>query len=205
MLEYVGPYLIVANLLLFIVRKGRLSGRGWTIAALAVSVVVTFLPIFGGLSVGDSILSANPNFSVSSVALLLAFIWKTATGRSLLGEKDITVLAAFCATVYLIVTASALGFIPQDIYFRGYGFSAWFLAVAAFTIWLSITGSRVSYVLIACALAYVLKLLPSDNFFDYLTDGVMLMMSAGILLVRLSKRYLSRWRLPSRSPVYENN
>jgi hypothetical protein len=83
--------------------------------------------------------------------------------------------------ISLVLFSSYLGFIPYDMYASGYHFSLWFIIVAAITLIAVWSWNPLSVIFIAYIAAFNLKLLPSPNFFDYITDGFLLLLSLGIL------------------------
>ncbi len=83
-----------------------------------------------------------------------------------------------------MVFSSYLGLVPYDLYALGYGFSPWFVFMAIITLLLVWAGNPLSLIFLAAIAAFNLKLLPSGNFFDYLTDGFLLILSVGVLVSR---------------------
>lgn len=143
---------------------------------------LTFVPLTG-LSLGDYLLSFNPNFSIGSLALVLVLLWPKITDKPLLSEKHLLIFCAWNVVFSLILFSSALGLMPYDMYAQGYQFSPWFVAVALLTlasIWL---WYPLGFIFAAYIAAFNLKLLPSPNFFDYITDGFLFFLSVGVLVV----------------------
>jgi hypothetical protein len=154
------------------------------IAALAAPVSAatfgTVVPI-GGLSLADYLLSLNPNFSIGSLALIVVLLWPKFTGKPLLSDKNLWMFCFWNLVLSLILFSSYLGFIPCDMYASGYHFSLWFIIVALITLMAVWFLNPLSVIFIAYIVAFNLKLLPSVNFFDYLTDGFLLILSLGLL------------------------
>lgn len=151
------------------------------IIILYVAAFLTFVPI-AGLSLGDYLLSINPNYSVGSVALVLVLLWPKIMDKPLLATKHLLIFCSWNVLFSLILFFSALGLIPYDMYAQGYNFSPWFVGVALLTlasIWL---WYPLSFIFLAYIAAFNLRLLPSPNFFDYLTDGFLFCMSLGMLV-----------------------
>lgn len=69
----------------------------------------------------------------------------------------------------------------------GYGFSYLFVIVAIITIALFLFRSPLSYIFIAYIIAFDLKLLHSDNFFDYMIDAILFLISLGIVISNVLK------------------
>ncbi len=143
---------------------------------------LTFVPLTG-LSLGDYLLSFNPNFSIGSLALVLVLLWPQITDKALLSERHLLIFCAWNVGFSLILFSCALGLIPYDMYAQGYQFSPWFVAVALVTlasIWL---WHPLAFIFAAYIAAFNLKFLPSPNFFDYITDGFLFFLSAGVLVL----------------------
>lgn len=152
------------------------------IIILYLAAFLTFVPI-AGLSLGDYLLSINPNYSIGSVALVLILLWPQITDQKLISEKHLMVFCSWNVVFSLILFSSSLGLIPYDMYALGYHFSLWFVVVALLTlvsIWL---WYPLSFIFLAYIAAFNLKLLPSPNFFDYITDGFLFFMSVGVLVL----------------------
>jgi len=150
------------------------------IIILYLAAFLTFVPLTG-LSVGDYILSLNPNYSIGSVALVLVLLWPKITDQPLLSPKHLLIFCSWNVVFSLILFSSSLGLIPYDMYAQGYHFSLWFVFVALATlvsIWL---WYPLSFIFLAYIAAFNLKLLPSPNFFDYITDGFLFLLSIGVL------------------------
>lgn len=94
-----------------------------------------------------------------------------------------------------MVFFSYLGIVPYDLYPLGYGFSPWFVFVAIITLLLVWAGNPLALIFLASIAAFHLKLLPSGNFFDYLTDGFLMILSVGVLVSRACKHRRSQARL----------
>lgn len=151
-----------------------------------ISVVVTLYP-FTGLSLAEYMLSLNPNFSVGSTALIFVFFWKESGGKQLLSDRDILWFSVFNVVVALSLYSSYMGFVRFDLYNQGYGFSAWFVIMVSLTVILFIVRNPLSYIFIAYIIAFNLRLLHSDNFYDYVTDGILFLISLGLIVSSILK------------------
>ncbi len=152
------------------------------IIILYAAAFITFVPV-AGLSMGDYLLSVNPNYSIGSVALVLVLLWPKIMDQPLLSRKHLVIFCFWNVGFSLILFSSYLGLIPYDMYAHGYNFSWWFMVVALLTlvsIWL---WYPLSFILAAYIVAFNVKLLPSPNFFDYVTDGFLFILSLGLLVV----------------------
>lgn len=157
-----------------------------------ISTLVALLPI-KGLSAGDYILSINPNFSIGSVTFLSILFWKQINGRNPLSKINILFFSLWNLAVSLPLYSSALGFITFDLYALGYSFSIWFIITAILTTILIAFKSPLSFIFIAYIVAFDLKFLPSNNFFDYITDGLVTLISSFIVL-QYAFNYLGKRR-----------
>jgi hypothetical protein len=181
--QLLAPWLLVTLLVVSVWSWTKLpQGRAWwqQLLLLAFTACITLVPV-GGLSLADYILSLNPNFSIGSLALIVVLLWPKFTGKPLLSVKNLSMFCLWNVVLSLILFSSYLGLIPCDIYASGYHFSLWFIMIAVITLLSVWFVNPLSVIFIAYIVAFDLKLLPAVNFFDYLTDGFLLVMSLGIL------------------------
>jgi hypothetical protein len=177
------PFLLVTLVIYWVCFRFNLiksKKMAYEIIILYISAFITFVPVTG-LSLGDYILSVNPNFSIGSSALVLALLWPKIMDKPLLSKDHLVIFCFWNVIISLILFSSTLGLIPYDMYASGYNFSFWFMVVALLTlvsVWL---WYPLSFIFLAYIAAFNLKLLPSANFFDYLTDGFLFIMSVGVL------------------------
>jgi hypothetical protein len=188
------PFLLVTLALYSIyfklIKKKKLLHE---IIILYIAASITFIPITG-LSLGDYLLSINPSFSIGSIALVLVLLWPKIMDKSLLSKKHLMIFCSWNVVFSLILFSSSLGLIPYDMYALGYNFSPWFVVVALLTlvsIWL---WYPLSFIFLAYIAAFNLKLLPSPNFFDYITDGFLFLMSLGVLVFLAWQARISGFR-----------
>ncbi len=149
------------------------------------SAFITFFP-FNHLSLAEYFLSLNPNNSIGSIALLFSLIWGELKNKRLLSEKEIVWFSLWNIFISLCLFSSSLGIVDMDIYPLGYGFSIIFVIVALLTVLLIYFRNKLSYIFLFYIIAFNLKLLHSNNFFDYITDGFLFLISLGILFIFLS-------------------
>lgn len=191
--EYIFPFLLILYILLWI---GSWGGRQLginrkkkpviSLITIILSAILCLLPI-GELSIGAYILSFNPSFSVGIIALLIILLTKELSGRELLREKDLLWFSIWNLAVSLILYSSSLGFIGTDIYGTGYSFSLIFVITAVLTLALIFIKSRLYIIFTGYIVVFNLKILPSDNFFDHITDGVLFFASV-IMIMRFILR-----------------
>jgi hypothetical protein len=162
--------------------KWALFQKSWhRLAVLAVAAFITLTPV-QGLSLADYCLSLNPNFSIGSLALVVVLLWPRLTGRPLLADRQLLVFCLWNIGVSLVLLLSYLGLLPFDLYALGYSFSVWFIAMALVTLAALWRWPPLALIFMASIAAFDLQLLPSPNFFDYLTDGWLLLMSLGLVI-----------------------
>ncbi len=155
----------------------------YPVRGLSVSHYIALYPV-RGLSVSHYILSLNPVFSIGSMALLLIIVCNRIWKRNPVTDKDLKHFVIWNIFISLSVFIPALGFTGLDIYALGYGSRLLFAVMTLVTIFLVYQKSPLSYIFIAYIVAFNLKLLPSENFFDYITDGILFFISLGILFTR---------------------
>lgn len=188
--EYIFPFLLILYILSWSGRQIGVSRKKNSIISLAtiiLSAILCLLPI-GDLSIGDYMLSFNPSFSVGIISLLIILLTKELSGRELLREKDLLWFSIWNLSISLILYSSSLGFIGTDMYGTGYSFSLIFVITAALTLAMIFIKSRLYIIFTGYIVVFNLKILPSDNFFDHITDGVLFFASA-IIILRFILRY----------------
>jgi hypothetical protein len=188
------PWLLVTLLVVSVWSWTKLPQyRTWwqKLLVLAVTAFITVLPL-GGLSLADYLLSLNPNFSIGSLALVVVLLWPKFTGKPLLSNKNLRIFCLWNVVLSLLLFSSCLGFMPFDMYASGYHFSLWFIIMAIITLIAVWAWNPLSIIFIAYIVAFDLKLLPSLNFFDYLADGFLLLMSLGLLVSLVVSSIINR-------------
>lgn len=188
--EYIFPFLLILYILSWSGRQigiNRNKNSMINLAAVILSAILCLLPI-GDLSIGDYMLSFNPSFSVGIISLLIILLTKELSGRELLREKDLLWFSIWNLSISLILYSSSLGFIGTDMYGAGYRFSLIFVVTAALTLAMIFIKSRLYIIFTGYIVVFNLKILPSDNFFDHITDGVLFFASA-IIILRFILRY----------------
>lgn len=183
--EYVFPFLLLSSLLIWGGRKIGVNSKKNPVVSLItiiLSAILCVLPI-GNLSIGDYVLSFNPSFSMGSIALFSILLTKEVSGRELIREKDLLWFSIWNISISLILYSSSLGFIGADIYGTGYNFSLIFIITAALTLAMIFIKSPLYVIFTGYIVVFNLKMLPSDNFFDHITDGVLFFASV-IIIVR---------------------
>lgn len=190
--EYIFPFLLI----LYILSWGWSWGESWggrrigikqkkkpviSLITIILSAILCFLPI-GDLSIGAYILSFNPSFSVGIIFLLIILLTKELSGRELLRERDLLWFSIWNLSVSLVLYSASLGFIGTDIYGTGYSFSLIFIITAVLTLAMIFIKSPLYIIFTGYIVVFNLKILPSDNFFDHITDGVLFFASVIIIM-----------------------
>lgn len=187
--EYVFPLLLITWVFFVIFRLSSVSSlRGQLGKALIIliSFFIVLVP-FHGLSLAEYILSFNPNFSIGSHIFIFILLWGQLSNKPLLRQRELLLFALWNIAVSICLFSSSLGLVSFDLYSSGYGFSLWFVITAVLTITLFLFRNSLYYIFILYILAFDLKLLYSPNFFDYITDAVLFLMSLGTLVFLLIK------------------
>ena len=177
------PYIFVIFVIYFVSSRTNLvqpKKRLHKIVILVLSAIITFVP-FTGLSLAEYLLSINPNYSIGSLALVVVLLWPQMLGQPLLSDNHLRIFCLWNTGLSFVLFFSYFGFITYDMYALGYNFSIWFIIMALLTVITSWCWHQLSYIFIAYIAAFNLRLLPSNNFFDYITDGFLLIMSLGVL------------------------
>ncbi len=157
--------------------KGR-RGRGLAVSAL-VAVGVFLLPIQGNC-IARWLVSLNAVFSIPFNGLLAVMIWERASGRKLFSAGDWTMSWGFGA-LGAVFYPLALGLGSFDPYVWGWNFSPLFVGVAILTGLLLAKQNRLGLLLLLAGAAYHLRLLESENYWDYLLDPIYCLVALPVL------------------------
>jgi hypothetical protein len=192
--QFIFPFILI-TLIIYAVSSwtnlGRPKEKLHKLIVLIISAFISFVP-FTGLSLAEYFLSINPNYSIGSLALVFVLLWPQFVSRSLLSDNQLRIFCLWNVVLSLALFSSYLGLIPYDMYALGYNFSIWFIIMALLTVIIIWRWLPLSFIFIAYIAAFNLRLLPSHNFFDYITDGFLLIMSLGMLAsLVISSRRLS--------------
>jgi hypothetical protein len=192
--QFIFPFILI-TLIIYAVSSWTNLGRPkeglHKLIVLIISAFISFVP-FTGLSLAEYFLSINPNYSIGSLALVFVLLWPQFVSRSLLSDNQLRIFCLWNVVLSLALFSSYLGLIPYDMYALGYNFSIWFIIMALLTVIIIWRWLPLSFIFIAYIAAFNLRLLPSHNFFDYITDGFLLIMSLGMLAsLVISSRRLS--------------
>lgn len=178
------PFVLIMFLVLYVsslINLVRPTKRINKLISIALSAFITFFP-FAGLSLAEYLLSLNPNYSIGSLALVITMLWPHLSGKPLMSDRHLWEFSFWNFAISLALCASYLGLIAYDMYALGYRFSIWFVIMALVTIILIWRSNPLSYIFITYIAAFNLRVLPSNNFFDYLTDGFLFVISLGLVV-----------------------
>ena len=195
--SFIFPFLLVMVLL----QGGAnlvgidVSGRRPAMIIVLISAVIVVIPV-GGLPSARWMISFNANFSISLTAILLYKAFENAFGVKLLDKNALLTCLVFSLTAGVILYPMALGLGGFDPYQAGWGFSWLFVVVCGITILLLIMKNRFAMILMAAILAYNLCLLESTNFWDYLVDPFLVIVSG----IALGRSFLQRLLKKKKEP-----
>ena len=152
--------------------------EGWfpTLLIALFSGVVVILPV-GGLPMGRWLISLYANPSIPLTALLFSLIVRRSFQIALLDLRSIQTCGIFSLLAGTVLYPMALGLGPFDPYAAGWHFSWLFVLVLMVTVALLFFKNRFSVVLLAAIIAHNLHLLESGNFWDYLVDPILVLVS----------------------------
>jgi hypothetical protein len=185
-------FLVWAVLALTGRKPGRQRNRGirYAIAlALVLAALGSTLLLPERYPVGWLLLSITPVFSVTGVLLLAALTDLRFFGETIFRLRDATGLAVLVVAVAVPLYASSLGLVSYDVYAVGYRAGRVlpvFLVVAA--ILFGRKRHAPALAILLAAATYGFGLLPSDNCFDHLTDGLTFFVAAGFLILSAFRR-----------------
>ncbi len=169
--------------------RRRPVGRAWLfLGTIAVALLLTLVKI-NGLSAVSLLLSFSPSLSVLSLGLVVHNYLKETFGLSALQPDELPLWAGFVLLLSVPLYASVLGLIPVDLYAYGYRFSWVHVVVIGFGVYVAWRGHvGLTVILVGALAAHYLRLLPSGNLFDALTDGVAMFLALALMLQYLGKR-----------------
>lgn len=173
------------------------AGMALLWGGLAAGLVV--LPVLG-LPAGRWFHGLNFQASVPLTGLLVAGVWRQATGQHWLRESESRQVWSAAAVAALLLYPSALGLGHVDLYEWGWGAGPLLFLTAASAIALALAGNRTGWLLIATLLAFAAQCFEAANLWDYLLDPVFAFLGLCVSLVNLVKGWRLR-RRAARSPA----
>ncbi len=176
-----GCILLVSVIIKYLM--GTLGIRLRTPLIILTSAILIFIPQpFGNISVKGLILSINPWFSLGGILCMLYILSKGM--KNLLSQREASFVFIWTFLISFLLGLSIFGFVRFDLYSYGYNPSIFFIVLFLINIYLSALGSPISIVFNLYIITYILKITPSGNIFDAITDGIAFIIST-IFLLRL--------------------
>ncbi|MCX6356570.1 MAG: hypothetical protein NT045_01615 [Candidatus Aureabacteria bacterium] len=188
---FAGIYMLLAAGTVYALRIWRFAP--WTrIAAMAICGAVLLIPVRG------MPLYAYPygllgELSVTTSLLLAGVVLAALTGRGFITSRDRAFLFVPVCVLGTILYATGMSILPAGIYEAGFR-PLWILALLLAWVlsgWMAGQPMAAGCVLAVVA-AYSLRLLESDNLWDYLLDPILVMWSWGWGMTMLVRRMMNR-------------
>lgn len=183
------PFLLVLALLQGLAQVWGRRARGWKPALLLsiVSLLIMGFPL-AGLPLARWLTGLNANFSIPLTAILFVHVYKGFTKVQLLDSRGHLACWICSLGLGVLLYPMALGLGPWDPYGAGWSLSWLFLLTLALTLLLLLLRNPFSVVLLAALLAHNLGLLESANYWDYLVDPLLVLLSLTALARRLYQK-----------------
>ncbi len=190
--SFVVPYLLAAIAVGFLLRVAgmMISKRPGRLFVICVPLILILVPV-KQVPAARFLIGLNANFSITLTAVLFSFFLQNILGVRLLDRTALRTISVSGLVLGLFLYPSALNLVPFDLYSLGWGSSLLLAVLFLLTVFLILTGNRTGYVLAACVAAYALRLLESDNLWDYLADPFLLawcLITAIVEFVRVHRR-----------------
>ncbi len=192
--SYLCPGLALVWLMHSLAIGCGLKRRGWGPIFLISLICVGLLawPV-RGIPLGRWVAGLNANFSIPLTGLLLAALWRRATGQEMFTRGDWSVGWIFGCIAGFVLYPFALGWGAGDPYRWGWSFSFLYIGSALLTVLLIWKQNRFGLLLLLSIAAYQLHLLESTNYWDYLVDPVYFLLS----LFMIGREVTRLWRSSS--------
>ncbi len=193
--SFVVPFLLAVVLIQWLARVFWKRPEGWksTLVLAMISALIVIIPI-KGLPLGRWLISINANFSIPLIAILLHTFLKTGFRVQLLDRKALFGVWVFAAVAGIGLYPMALGLGAFDPYAFGWGFSWLFVVLLVITLGLLLFRNRFGIILMGCLLCYNLRLLESQNLWDYLVDPFLVLISGGVLVREVTQKLFGHRR-----------
>jgi hypothetical protein len=181
--SFVVPFLLAMALIQCLARVFWKRPEGWkpTLVLVMISALIVIIPI-KGLPLGRWLISLNANFSIPFIAMLFNKVLENGFGVQLLDRKALFAMWIFAVAASITLYPMALGLGAFDPYAFGWGFSWLFVVLLIITLSLLLSKNRFGIILMGCLLCYNLRLLESQNLWDYLVDPFLVLISGGVLV-----------------------
>jgi hypothetical protein len=149
--------------------------------ALFLSLAAVWIPIHG-LPLHRWVAGVVPGFSIPLLALMLHAALRGLGREGFLRALDLRSLGSFVMVAGVIFYPLALGWGSWDPYALGWGSGVLFGMGAALSALLLVRRIRLGWVLMAAILAWHLQALESTNYWDYLLDPLLFLLSPVLVL-----------------------
>ena len=170
-------------------RRGRRLFAG--IAALVLVGAVAGLRA-EGIPLGGFLRGMAGDLSITAMAMVVAALLATLTGRTPLDAPSRTALLAFAAGAGAVLYPLTLGLSQLDPYELGYRPRTLLVVIAALVAWWWWRRRGAAVVLASGVVAFNLGVLESVNLWDYLLDPVLVISSWGALAWRAARALVAR-------------
>ncbi|RPI61150.1 MAG: hypothetical protein EHM48_06090, partial [Planctomycetaceae bacterium] len=187
--SFVFTFLLLAAALhrLFEPTRKRIFGIPPAVTGAILCAALALVPI-GGLPSCRWLASLYANFSMPLAVLLFCVVWRSATGRTLLRDKDIVAFWAFGLLAGLVLYPMALGVGPVDPYAWGWGSGWLFIVLGAISAAMFFCGNRLGFALLLAVVGWHLCFIESTNIWDYVVDPAYFIASAAAIIARLLRK-----------------
>ncbi|MCZ6640268.1 MAG: hypothetical protein O7F71_01720 [Gammaproteobacteria bacterium] len=193
LLAYSSILLVVSPLFVFALRRSM----GWALISALIAAGGLFIPI-NEVSLIVQLKGVFADLSLTSVTLLISWPLLRVTNNSF-NTSELTWLCAVISILALLLYPMALGVGPYDPYILGYQPVVLLTLAAALGIvavqkkcWMS------AATVVVVLLGYWLRVLPSQNLWDYLLDPILVIFAISYLLHRAYR--LRIWRRSEGTP-----
>lgn len=169
--SFVVPYLLASIAVGFLLRLAgmNISRRPGKLIALGIPLVLILLPV-KHVPAARFLTGLNANFSITLGAILLdSFLWEIERIR-LLDRRALRTIGLGGLFLGFCLYPCSMNLVPFDLYRFGWGSVSLLGPILLLTILLVLRGNQAGFVLAASVAAYALKLLESENLWDYLLD-----------------------------------
>ena len=148
----------------------RLAGhRRWSSLVGVAAIAAVCLPI-GNIPAAGYLRGVLGDLSITSVLVLAAAAFTAVSGRSALDDSGLNALCLWAAVAGLVLYPQTLGVTHLDPYELGFRPRALILVTAALAIWWWWRQRGAALVLSSGVAAFHLRVLESENLWDYLLD-----------------------------------
>jgi hypothetical protein len=169
--SFVVPYLTAAICVGELLRLAgvEISKRPGKLIVLFVPVILVLLPV-KQVPMARFLAGFSADFSITLAALLFGFLLWLIEGIRLFDRRALRTVSISGLVLGLCLYICSMNLAPFDLYRFGWGSIYLIAPLFIVTIWLILAGNRAGFILAAAVAAYGLRLLESDNLWDYLVD-----------------------------------